>query len=196
MTQEAPAIPALPVVDGGFGTVVADPPWRYNNATQELRSGGRGGQAEHVYPTMSNEELAALPIASIAADRAHLYMWVTNPRLIADHRGKRDVTPFDIVEAWGFTPITLITWVKPGTNGLGWYFRGQTEHAIFATRGSLGIPAELRQPNVITAPRRRHSAKPDRFVDLVERVSPAPRVELFARVMRLGWDSWGDELAA
>jgi N6-adenosine-specific RNA methylase IME4 len=165
-------------------------------ATQQLRSGGRGAQAEHVYPTMTNAELAALPVGQITADQAHLYMWVTNPRLIADHRGKRDVTPFDIVEAWGFTPQTLLTWVKPGRNGLGWYFRGQTEHVIFATRGKLGIPAELRQPNVFFAKKGRHSAKPGAFFELVEQVSPAPRIELFARSMRLGWDAWGNEVPA
>lgn len=176
-----------------YGTIVADPPWRYNAAVTPLRSGGRGGQAEHQYPTMTNEEIASLPVSQLAADQAHLYFWVTNPRLIGDYRGRRDCTPFDIVEAWGFKPITLITWVKPGRGGTGWYFRGQTEHAIFATRGKLGIPAAMREPNVIQAPRSRHSAKPPAFMELVERVSPGPRLEMFARQSRPGWDAWGSE---
>lgn len=176
-----------------YATVVADPPWQYNATKTELRSSGRGAGAEHHYPTMTNEELAALPVADIAADQAHLYLWTTNPRLIGDRRGKRDVTPFDIAEAWGFRPITLLTWIKPGRNGTGWYFRGQTEHIIFCTRGKLGIPAAIREANVFTAPRRRHSAKPDEFFALAERVSPGPRVELFARNARLGWDVWGNE---
>ena len=134
---------------GRYATIVADPPWRYNAKVSPLRSGGRGGQAEHQYPTMTNAELAAMPIATLALDQAHLYMWVTNPRLIGERDGSRKVTPFDIVEAWGFRPITLLTWVKPGRNGTGWYFRGQTEHVIFATRGDLGIPAANRPPNVI-----------------------------------------------
>lgn len=113
---------------------------------------------------------------------------------IGDYRSKRDVTPLDIAEAWGFKPMTMLTWIKPGRGGTGWYFRGQTEHVIFATRGGLGIPAAIREPNVIHAARSRHSAKPEAFVSLVERVSPAPRLKLFARDRRLGWDAWGNEL--
>lgn len=142
---------------------------------------------------MSNEDLAGLDVASLADDQAHLYMWVTNPRLVGDYRGKRDITPFDIVEAWGFRPITLLTWVKPGRGGTGWYFRGQTEHVIFGTRGKLGIPAAIREPNVFTAKRSVHSRKPDDFFDIAQRVSPGPRLEMFARTAREGWDAWGNE---
>lgn len=184
----------FPALEPPYGAIVADPPWRYNAATTVLRSGGRGAGAEHHYPTMDNAELAALPVADLAADRAHLYLWVTTPRLIADRRGRRDVTPQDIVEAWGFTSVTMLTWVKPGRGGTGWYFRGQTEHVLFGVRGKLGIPPALREPNVIFAPRRRHSQKPDELYALVERVSPAPRVDLFARVGRAGWHTWGNEL--
>ncbi len=178
-----------------YGTIVADPPWRYNSGATALRSGGRGASAEHHYPTMSNEEIAALDVATVAADKAHLYLWTTNPRLVGDHRGNRDCTPFDIVEAWGFKPMTILTWVKPGRGGTGWYFRGQTEHVIFGTRGKLGIPADRRQPNVFEAKRSRHSAKPEAFFALVESVSPGPYLEMFARTERLGWDSWGNESA-
>lgn len=177
-----------------FRTIVADPPWRYNAKTTVLRSQGRGASAEHHYPTMTNSEIAALPVATWADNEAHLYLWVTNPRLIAEHNGSREVTPFDIVEAWGFKPMTLLTWVKPGRNGTGWYFRGQTEHVIFGTRGGLGIPSDKRQPNVFTASRSRHSAKPAEFFDLVARVSPGPYLEMFAREVRLGWSAWGNEV--
>lgn len=179
-----------------YGTILADPPWRYNAKRTELRSGGRGGSAEHQYDTMSNAEIAAMPVASLAADQAHLYFWVTNPRLIADYKGKREVTPFDIVDAWGFKPMTILTWVKPGRGGTGWYFRGQTEHIIFATRGGLGIPSDKRERNVIEAKRSGHSRKPSELFDVIERVSPPPYVELFAREQRLGWDAWGNEVAA
>lgn len=178
----------------GFATIVADPPWRYNAKTQTLRSGGRGAQAEHHYPTLTNAEIADLDVKRLAADRAHLYLWTTNPRLIAERNGSRDVTPFDICDAWGFKPMTIITWVKPGAGGTGWYFRGQTEHAIFATRGGLGIPAADRRPNVIHAKRSRHSAKPQEFFDLVEAVSPGQRLEMFARRERSGWSSFGNEV--
>lgn len=179
-----------------FSTIVADPPWRYNAKATELRSGGRGAGAEHHYPTMSNEELAAMPVANWAADKAHLYLWTTNPRLVADYRGSRAVTPFDIAEAWGFKPMTLLTWHKPGRGGTGWYFRGQTEHVVFATRGGLGIPSDKREPNIFTAKRGRHSAKPAEFFDIVQRVSPGPYLELFARDTKLGWTAWGNEVPA
>lgn len=183
-------------LSGPYSTIVADPPWRYNASKTVLRGGGRGAGAEHHYPTMTNAEIAALSVEGLAADQAHLYLWVTNPRLIAERDGSRVVTPFDIVEAWGFRPITLLTWVKPGRGGTGWYFRGQTEHVIFGTRGGLGIPSHIREPNVIEAKRSRHSAKPVEFFDLVERVSPGPRLEMFARQPRMGWDVWGNEVEA
>jgi N6-adenosine-specific RNA methylase IME4 len=174
-----------------YATIVADPPWAYNATVKELRSGGRGGQAEHAYSTMTNAEIAYLPVRELAAEAAHLYLWVTVPRLFAEHNGSREVGPVEIVEAWGFEPKTMLTWVKPGAGGMGWYFRGQTEHVIFATRGGLGIPADKREPNVFTASRHGHSVKPACFFDLVERVSPGSYLELFSRTPRLGWDSWG-----
>jgi len=185
---------AFPGLTPPYATIAADPPWQYNTTTRPMRRGGRGGQAEHHYTTLTNAEIAALPVAALAAGQAHLYLWTTNPRLMGDHRGNRDITPMDIVEAWGFKPITMLTWVKPGASGTGWYFRGQTEHVLFGVRGRLGIPAEKRLPNVFTAPRSRHSAKPREFFDLAEAVSPPPRVELFGRTMRPGWDVWGDGL--
>lgn len=176
-----------------FRTIVADPPWQYNKAPTELRSGGRGAAAEHHYGTLTNAEIAALPVACLAAGEAHLYLWVTNPRL---YRARKPdgVGPIDIAEAWGFKYKTLLTWVKTGAPGPGWYFRGYTEHVLFATRGGLQIPAALRQPNVFTAPRGRHSTKPDAFYDRVVDVSPAPRLELFARDRRVGWSAWGNEV--
>ncbi len=171
-----------------YRTIVADPPWRYTKTGKRIegRMAGRGGGAERHYTTLSMDEIAALPISELAAEQAHLYLWVTNPKLYSG--------PAEIVKAWGFDYITLLTWVKTGAPGLGWYFRGATEHVIFATRGKLGIPSGLRESNVITAPRGRHSAKPGAFYDLVERVSPNPRIELFARERRLGWDAWGAEV--
>lgn len=175
-----------------YRTLVADPPWKYASTPTDLRSGGRGASAEHHYPTLTIEEIAALPIAGLADDQAHLYLWVTNPRIYG--KGGKGATPMDVIDAWGFKYQTMLTWVKTGAPGLGFYFRGMTEHVIFATRGKLGIEPAIRESNVLTAARGRHSAKPDAFYDLVERVSPAPRLELFARTKRLGWDSWGNEV--
>ena len=173
-----------------YSTIVADPPWKYN-ATKGLPTRGyKPSTAEAHYSTMSMRDLAALPVADLAADDAHLYMWVTNPRLFGD-RGDEGVAPLDIVRAWGFEYRTLLTWVKTGPIGMGWYFRGATEHVMFCTRGKASIPSDRREPNVVTSPRRRHSAKPPAFMDLVERVSPGPYLELFCREPRFGWDSWG-----
>lgn len=165
-----------------YRTIVADPPWRYQKDTS---MGAKPGAAEAHYQTLSMREIAALPVREIAADDAHLYLWVTIPRLYGD-RGDRSFTPIDVMEAWGFEFKTMLTWVKP-TVGLGWYFRGSVEHVLFGVRGDAPIPPETRERNVIEAPGGGHSAKPDAFLDLVERVSPGPYAELFARRARFGW---------
>ena len=170
-----------------YRTIVADPSWAYR-----VNAGVQGAVGDQ-YGTMTNADIAALPVAAMAAEDAHLYLWVTNPRLFAEPHDCA-CGPIDIFRAWGFEYKTMLTWVKKPGLGIGWYFRGDTEHVLFGTRGRAPISAELRESNVFTAPRRGHSAKPDCFYDLVERVSPEPRVELFARRARLsGWDYWGDE---
>jgi N6-adenosine-specific RNA methylase IME4 len=182
-----------------YRTIVADPPWRYSNARGTQTRSARGRRAvtaEDNYPTMTNEEIAALPVREWADDAAHLYLWVTNPRLYGGRGRKGDgaaIEPIDIMEAWGFEYVTCLTWVKLGAPGLGFYFRGMTEHVLFGVRGGLTIPTDARESNVITAPRGRHSEKPDRFYELVERVSPGPYLEMFARRRRYGWDVWGNE---
>lgn len=172
-----------------YATIVADPPWRYQKNTS---MGSKPGAAEAHYATMGMREIAQLPVATLAAENAHLYLWVTVPRLYGD-RDDRSFSPADVMEEWGFSLKTMLTWVKSGSPGMGWYFRGQTEHVLFGVRGSLPIPPETRVPNYILAPRSGHSGKPDAFLDLVESVSPGPYLELFARRQRLGWDTWGDE---
>lgn len=171
-----------------YRTIVADPPWRYattRGITTRTRGDGTfAPEAEHNYPTMTPEELAAMPTQESAADDAHLYVWVTNPML---------PVAFPIIDAWGFRYITLLTWRKLGTLGMGYYFRGDTEHVIFAIRGKAPIAPNLRARNWFAAPKTGHSIKPDLFYELVERVSPEPRLELFARRRRYGWDVWGDE---
>lgn len=180
-----------------YGTIVVDPPWRYENErgtqTRAIR-GRKSTTASGHYPVMDNTEIAALPLGTFAADDCALYLWVTNPRIFGHVNRHRDpISPIDMVETWGFRYITLLTWVKTGAPGMGFHFRGHTEHAIYAVRGDVRIPAEVRQSNVITSARRGHSEKPEAFLDLVERVSPGPYLELFARRQRFGWDTWGNE---
>jgi N6-adenosine-specific RNA methylase IME4 len=176
-----------------YRTIVADPPWRYTQSRGLPTRGRKHPNAEAHYLTMSMPEIAAMPVAAIADADAHLYLWATMPRLFADRSGG-GIGPRDVMEAWGFRYVTCLVWVKQGAPGLGWYFRGDAELVLFGVRGDMRIPAHLRRSNVIVAPRTGHSRKPEAFYDLVETVSPDPRVELFARNhQRLGWDTFGNE---
>lgn len=175
-----------------YRTIVADPPWQYNVARGLPTRGYKPSTAEAHYPTMTMAEVAALPVADLAADSAHLYLWVTNPRLFGD-RHSDEIGPVDILRGWGFEYKTLLTWHKIGSFGVGFYFRGATEHVLFGTKGNAPIAPALRISNHFAAPKRRHSEKPDRFYEIVERVSPEPRLEMFARRRRVGWDVWGNE---
>ena len=130
-----------------------------------------------------------MPVRSIVAPNAHLYLWTTNNFLPDALR---------VVEAWGFEYKTLITWVKDRM-GLGQYFRGITEHCLFAVRGTLpyrtldsGGRAQGR--TVIDAPKTEHSEKPVELYEMIERVSWPPYLELFARTQRPNWTSWGNEV--
>lgn len=156
-----------------YSTVVVDPPWRYDNR-------GTRGAAENHYATMSLEELAALHIP--AADDSHLYLWTTNGFLRPS---------FDLLDSWGFTYRTTLTWVKPQM-GLGNYFRNNTEHCLFATRGKLPTNGKSITTG-FESKRTQHSAKPDEFYYRVQIASPPPYLEMFARTRRLGWDVWGNE---
>lgn len=190
-----------------YRTIVMDPPWAYRvvprsvddpKPTPHIRRDGtptrraKGPTAEGHYPTMTHAEIAALPVGEYAADDAFLFLWVTNPRLFADKAGNGP-SPAEMMAGWGFDYTTMLTWHKLGAPGLGWYFRGDTEHVLFGVRGKARIPTALRVSNHFAAPRTVHSAKPDRFYEMVERVSPGPYLEMFARRRRFGWDVWGNE---
>lgn len=154
-----------------FATVVIDPPWRYDNTATR-------GAAEDHYGTMSLDELAALRVP--VAENAHVYLWVTNPFI---REG------FGLLDAWGLTYKTCLTWCKPQI-GMGNYFRGTTEHVLFAMKGRL--PTNRNDvPTHFVANRTKHSAKPESFYDLVESCSPGPYLEMFARRRRFGWHVWG-----
>jgi len=171
-----------------YRTIVADPPWPYRN-----RYGFKGDRRiDHdtlrksflPYPTMTLAGIAALPIRSLADADAHLYLWTTNRYL-------RDA--YSIVEGWGFSVSKALVWCKPPhARPLGGTFGSATEFILFARRGSLCALSRTQQ-DWFQWPRTRHSAKPEAFLDLVERISPEPRLEMFARRDRLGWDTWGNE---
>lgn len=148
-----------------------------------------GTGAADSYQRMSVEQIAGLPVEAEAASNAHLYLWTTNSFIVEAH---------SITEAWGFRPITILTWVKMQPSGkvsrkAGYYFRGATEHCLFGVRGTLPLQTTDALPTAFLWPRTPHSVKPDAFYDLVETASPAPRLELFARRARFGWSYWGDQ---
>ena len=182
--------PALPRVDGGFRTVLADSPWRFQNRTgkvaPEHRRLGR-------YRTMSFGEILALPVRAVVADAAHLYLWVPNALLPEG---------LQVMEAWGFRYVSNIVWAKrrkdggPDGRGVGFYFRNVTELLLFGVRGRMRTLAPARSlPNMIETRKREHSRKPDEQYALIEACSPGPYLELFARYARPDWVAWGDEAA-
>ena len=184
-----------------FGTILADPAWPYRSPRAVVGNAGRGNQNGRVkdilqvdaavhYPLMTLEEIKRLPVKDIAADAAHLYLWTTNAFMVEAH---------EVARAWGFEPKTILTWVKLKLDGLevsmktGYWYRSATEHIVFGVRGSQRLQGPA-VPTAFLLPRLPHSVKPDFFYKLIEEQSAGPYLELFARRLRPGWDSWGNEI--
>jgi len=163
-----------------FATVYADPPWDVQ------QKGARG--AEQHYDLMTLDRIKAMPVADLVGENAHLWLWVTNATF-------RD--GWDVADAWGFTVRSPLTWVKFRL-GLGNYLRNATEHLLFATRGKAPI-LNHSQPTWINAPVTDHSHKPEEVYALIERCSPGPFLELFARRRPLSnsdWSVWGNQIVS
>lgn len=184
-----------PALDGvgraPFGTVLADPPWRFRNRTGKVAPEHRRLSR---YDTLTTGEIAAMPVGDLMASRSHCYLWVPNA-LLADGLA--------VLAAWGFAYKAMLVWAKrrkdggPDGRGVGFYFRNVTEPVLFGTRGSLRTLAPgRRQVNMIETRKREHSRKPDELYPVIEACSPGPYLELFARYPREGWAAWGDEAAA
>lgn len=187
-----------------YDVIVVDPPWSYGsdsgrpNRTAEAHYKTIGANGKEINRrTGAGVEgiVDAAPVGEWAAKNAHVYIWVTNPKL-----------PFlwRVIDGWGLTYKTLLTWEKvkaDGTThggGMGWFYRGATEHVAFCVKGNKPIPSALRRPNLFRAPLRGHSVKPDEFYDMLDGIY-APedrRLDVFARRGRPGWDAWGDEAPA
>lgn len=174
-----------------FDCIVADPPWSYGKSKPRKKS-HRGGNPQSHYSTMSVDEIKGLPVGDIAAKDCILFLWVTNPKLWIGG---------EVMESWGFKYQTTLTWVKTtqagevNKGGLGFYFRGATEHVLVGTKGRISIPAHIREENVVMAPKGKHSAKPLALMEKVERVTDGMRrVELFARHPRPEWSSFGNQM--
>jgi N6-adenosine-specific RNA methylase IME4 len=182
-----------------FATVLADPPWRFQNRTGKVAP-------EHKrlarYPTMDLDQICALPVAQQLEDRAHCYLWVPNALLPEG---------LQVLKAWGFDYKSNIVWEKirkdggPDGRGVGFYFRNVTEILLFGTRGKDArtlapgrsqvnfIAAEEPRGDLLKTRKREHSRKPDEQYDIIESCSRGPYLELFGRGRRNRWTVWGNQ---
>jgi N6-adenosine-specific RNA methylase IME4 len=180
----------LAKVDGRkFGTILADPPWQFQNRTGKVAP-------EHKrlsrYGTMTLDDIKELPVASAAADTAHLYLWVPNA-LLPDG--------IAVMQAWGFLYKSNIVWHKirkdggSDGRGVGFYFRNVTELILFGVRGKNArtLKPGRTQVNYLNSRKREHSRKPDEQYKLIEACSPGPFLEMFARGERKNWELWGNQ---
>lgn len=185
-----PRTDLLKFADGRqFRTVMADPPWRFQNSTGKVAP-------EHKrlsrYGTMALSDIKSLPVSNISTETCHLYLWVPNA-LLPDG--------LDVMEAWGFTYKSNIIWHKirkdggSDGRGVGFYFRNVTEILLFGVRGKNArtLDAGRSQVNMIQTRKREHSRKPDEQYHLIESCSPGPYLELFGRGIRKGWIAWGNQ---
>ncbi len=188
IAEPNPSEDLLAKVEGRYSTILADPPWQFQNRTGKVAP-------EHKrllrYPTMELQEILALPVTRLGAARSHLYLWVPNALL---REGLM------VMDAWGYAYKSNLVWYKvrkdggPDGRGVGFYFRNVTELILFGVRGSMRtLPAGRSQVNLLSSRKREHSRKPDEIYDLVESCSPGPYLELFARFSRPGWTQWGNE---
>ena len=158
-----------------YRTIMADPPW-------DVQQKGNYGAIHH-YKLMPLDRIKAMPIADLTTPDAHCWLWVTNATLRAG---------YDVLEAWGFIPRSIFTWVKPRFT-LGVYLRNATEHILLGTKGKAPILFKG-QPTWGYFPLQDHSHKPEEQYAIIERCSPGPYLELFARRNQPGWDAWGNEI--
>lgn len=183
-----------------YKTILVDPPWPYDDRTGPIGTGDWGKKSgieniiqvgvSHHYDVMSIDELKSIDVKSISEEDAHLYLWTTNAFICEAH---------EVARAWGFVPKTIITWVKirrsdgqPSMRS-GHYYRGATEHILFCIKGKLKLRGSP-HPTAFFTYRTAHSVKPDYSYLMIEEHSYPPRIELFARKKRPGWDAWGNEV--
>lgn len=172
-----------------FSTILADPPWQFQNRTGKMAP-------EHKrlnrYGTMTLDDILSLPVADVVNETAHLYLWVPNALLPEG---------LSVLAAWGFTYKSNLVWHKvrkdggPDGRGVGFYFRNTTELILFGVRGkdARTLQPGRSQVNIIRSMKREHSRKPDEQYQIIESCSPGPFLELFARGPRKGWITWGNQ---
>ena len=174
---------------GKFGTILADPPWEFQNSTGKVAPKHKRLKR---YETMSLEEIKSMPVSRLSAYKSHLYLWVPNAFI------KEGI---EVMEEWGFKYKTNIVWHKirkdggPDGRGVGFYFRNTTELVLFGVKGTKvrTLKPGRTQVNIIRTRKREHSRKPDELYKIIEKCSWGPFLELFARGKRKGWTSCGDQ---
>ena len=172
-----------------FRTVLADPPWQFNNRTGKVAP-------EHKrlnrYPTMSLDDIKRIPVDSVTDSVCHLYLWVPNA-LLPDG--------LEVMKSWGFQYKSNIIWEKvrkdgyPDGRGVGFYFRNVTEILLFGVKGDSyrTLSPARSQVNLVRSMKREHSRKPDEIYPIIEACSEGPFLEMFARGVREKWVSWGNQ---
>lgn len=166
-----------------YRTIVVDPPWDHSDGTGASYSAAGRRSCDLPYSSMSVAEIAALPVDALADSRSSLFLWTTNRYLNA---------AFDVAQAWRFPHIATLVWTKQRGLGSGGVFYSNVEFILYCRRPDVAAPARINS-RWFDWPRAEHSRKPEAFLDLVEEVSSSPRLEMFARRQRLGWDTWGNE---
>lgn len=176
-----------------YTTIYADPPWQFSNRTGKVAPENK---RLNRYDTMSLQDIKDLPVNEIAAEEAHLYLWIPNALLPEG---------LEVMKNWGFTYKTNLIWEKvrkdgqPDGRGVGFYFRNVTEVLLFGVKTKRKsdtfrtLQPGRSQVNLLRTRKREHSRKPDEFIPLIEACSPGPYIELFARGIREGWAMWGDQ---
>jgi N6-adenosine-specific RNA methylase IME4 len=172
-----------------FGTILADPPWQFQNKTGKVAPEHRRLSR---YATLTLAQIQGLPVREVAGEVAHLYLWVPNA-LLPDG--------LSVMQAWGFRYKSNIVWHKVRKDGgsdgrgVGFYFRNVTELVLFGVRGKNARTRQAgrRQVNYLGERKREHSRKPDELYPIVEACSHGPYLELFARGVREGWTGWGNQ---
>jgi N6-adenosine-specific RNA methylase IME4 len=181
----------LVIPHGGYRTIVADPPWKYGKwgkASVAPRGSSYEPQDSAMpYQTMTVDEIAALPVGEIAAADCDLYLWTTQRYLPA---------AFDVLKAWGFRYCQTLTWCKkPKGSGQGGLYCPTTEFLLLGRKGRMPEGKQRLDTTWWEVKRpMRHSQKPEHFQDIIELQGEGPRIELFARRHRQGWDVWGNEV--
>jgi N6-adenosine-specific RNA methylase IME4 len=189
LTTESPAFakPLLPAVVGlkRYSTIVIDPPWEVKNNLKDVRY-YRSGSQRMPYEQMTDRDIMKLPIENLADENCELYLWTTQKYL---------PDAFEVLKAWGFKYCQTLTWCKtPMGTGQGGVFCPTTEFLILGRKGKMPKVKRIDTTWWNVKRTNKHSKKPEFFQDLIETVSDAPRLEMFARRERENWDVWGNEL--